>query len=198
MNTNDKTLADVQPGGRVRLGDGLPPLPKMQRFTNLYGETYAYTAEQMRDYARAALSAQPSPGGQDAPERCAECRHTTFEVHPDGHICVHCKLIVAARQPVGEPVAYTSEAQLNAVRVSGDGIMSQRNAKWRIPLYTAPPAQAVDLGQFRTKVAELLRSEFDLEVADPEDHRHDDGSGEADRIAGKIVALLDSQAVGNG
>ncbi|WP_414608253.1 hypothetical protein [Stenotrophomonas pavanii] len=105
---------------------------------------------------------------------------------------------LAARQPVGEPVAYTSEAQLNAVRVSGDGIMSQRNAKWRIPLYTAPPAQAVDLGQFRTKVAELLRSEFDLEVADPEDHRHDDGSGEADRIAGKIVALLDSQAVGNG
>lgn len=51
---------------------------------------------------------------------------------------------LAARQPVGEPVAYTSEAQLNAVWVSGDGIMSQRNAKWRIPLYTAPPAQAVD------------------------------------------------------
>nr|WP_313227313.1 hypothetical protein [Stenotrophomonas pavanii] len=64
MTTDNKNLADVQPGGRVRLGDGLPPLPKMQRFTNLYGETYAYTAEQMRDYARAALSAQPSPGGQ--------------------------------------------------------------------------------------------------------------------------------------
>ncbi|MFD0132278.1 hypothetical protein ACFVHT_25555, partial [Bacillus subtilis] len=59
-----RTLADAQPGGRVRLGDGLPPLPKMQRFTNLYGETYAYSAEQMWDYARAALSAQPSPGGQ--------------------------------------------------------------------------------------------------------------------------------------
>lgn len=57
-------------------------------------------------------------------------------------------------------------------------------------------AHAVDLGQFRTQVAELLRREFDLEVADPEDQRHDDGSGEADRIAGKIAALIDSQAVG--
>lgn len=59
-------------------------------------------------------------------------------------------------------------------------------------------AQAVGSGQFRAQVADLLRSEFDLEIADPEDHRHDDGSGEADRIAGKIIALLDSQAVGNG
>ncbi|MBN4995139.1 hypothetical protein JY438_05105 [Stenotrophomonas maltophilia] len=66
MSNDIKTLENVQPGGRVRLGDALPPLPKMQRFTNLYGETYAYSAEQMRDYARAALSAQPSPGGQDA------------------------------------------------------------------------------------------------------------------------------------
>ncbi len=62
----------------------------------------------------------------------------------------------------------------------------------------ASPAQAVHPGQFRAKVAELLRSEFDLEAADPEDHRYDDGSGEADRIAGKIVALLDGKAVGNG
>ncbi len=59
-------------------------------------------------------------------------------------------------------------------------------------------AQAVGSGQFRAQVADLLRSEFDLEIAAPEDHRHDDGSGEADRIAGKIIALLDSQAVGNG
>lgn len=54
----------------------------------------------------------------------------------------------------------------------------------------AAPEQGVDLGQFRTQVAELLRMEFDLEVADPEDHRHDDGYGEADRIASKIAALI--------
>lgn len=49
-----------------------------------------------------------------------------------------------AMQPMGEPVAYTSETQLKAVRLCGDGIMSQRNAKWDIPLYLRP-AQAVDL-----------------------------------------------------
>lgn len=64
--SNDKTLATVKHGGCVQLEDGLPPLPIRQRFTTLHGETYAYSAEQMQDYARAALSAQPSPGGQDA------------------------------------------------------------------------------------------------------------------------------------
>ncbi|HGM5918318.1 TPA: hypothetical protein ACKP5X_000581 [Stenotrophomonas maltophilia] len=68
------TLADAQPGGRVRLGDALPPLPPMGyevRGTGMgphdvYYTPAAYTAEQMQDYARAALSAQPSPGGQGA------------------------------------------------------------------------------------------------------------------------------------
>ncbi|VTQ69701.1 Uncharacterised protein [Stenotrophomonas maltophilia] len=64
-----------------------------------------------------------------------------------------------------------------------------------VPLFRSP-AQAVDLGQFRAQVAALLRREFDLEVADPGDHRHDDGAEEADRIAGSIAALIDSQAVG--
>lgn len=69
-------------------------------------------------------------------------------------------------------------------------------------VYAAPPAQGIDLGQFRTQVAELLRMEFDLEVADPEDHRHDDGASEAERIASKIAALIDQRdaapGVGNG
>ncbi|HEL5026712.1 TPA: hypothetical protein UOA81_001903 [Stenotrophomonas maltophilia] len=113
------TLADVQPGGRVRLGDSLPPLPKMQRFTNLYGETYAYSAEQMRDYARAALSAQPSPGGQGDAFHCGRCKgrgYVDVDVDVDesgssiGNIeaCPHCTL--AARQPVGQepvPLGYT-------------------------------------------------------------------------------------------
>ncbi len=32
MSNDNKTLADAQPGGRVRLGDQLPPLP----YPNLY------------------------------------------------------------------------------------------------------------------------------------------------------------------
>lgn len=88
MSNDDKTLADVQPGGRVRLGDSLPPLPRMHRFTNLYGETYAYSAEQMWDYAHAALSAQPSPGGQGLdPGRVAVefIAAANFDV-PDGYV----------------------------------------------------------------------------------------------------------------
>ncbi|PJL51453.1 hypothetical protein B9Y74_05510 [Stenotrophomonas maltophilia] len=53
----------------------LPPLPEevdsvrcMIRGEKGFAEPcdYYFTAKQMRDYARAALSAQPSPGGQDA------------------------------------------------------------------------------------------------------------------------------------
>lgn len=120
-----------------------------------------YLPSKLMDEVSVALSAQPSPGGQAAPfpwenfpayliDKCEGdtiseegLQQALAAMAKDERYCV------AARQPVGEPVAYTSEAQLNAVRVSGDGIMSQRNAKWRIPLYTAPPAQAVDLGRFR-------------------------------------------------
>ncbi|WP_414490759.1 hypothetical protein [Stenotrophomonas maltophilia] len=61
------TLADVQPGGRVRLGDALPSLPPMgyeERGTGMgahdvYYAPVAYTAKQMREYAFAALDARP-------------------------------------------------------------------------------------------------------------------------------------------
>lgn len=107
-----------------------------------------------------ALDAQPSPGDQgDARaqfETWATSRGWSIKRQPGG-LQRYCscdtermweafQAALAARQPVGEPLAYTSETQLKALRVCGDGIMSQRNAKWSIPLYTAPPAQAVDLG----------------------------------------------------
>ncbi|QDY48754.1 hypothetical protein [Stenotrophomonas maltophilia] len=102
----------------------------------------------------------------------------------------------ATRQPVGEPVRTVKADDAPFGLTTAEKVAWARGANYAIKEYVAPPAQAVDLGQFRAKVAELLRREFDLEVADPEDHRHDDGSGEADRIAGKIVDLLDSQVVG--
>ncbi|HBP02423.1 MAG TPA: hypothetical protein DD677_04470 [Stenotrophomonas sp.] len=65
MSNDIKTLADAQPGGRVRLGDQLPPLPYPNYPVSKTGlQNNAYTASQMWDYARGALSAQPSPGGQ--------------------------------------------------------------------------------------------------------------------------------------
>lgn len=104
--------------------------------------------------------------------------------------------------PVGQPLRFALGMGQHDRMTDHQIAEAKRFAAWANAttedFHHRAPAQAVDLGQFRTKVAELLRSEFDLEVADPEDHRHDDGSGEADRIAGKIIALLDSRAVGNG
>lgn len=67
----------------------------------------------------------------------------------------------------------------------------------RLIFLSEHPAPPVGLEQFRTQVADVVRGEFDLEVANPEDRLRDDARGEADRIAGMIVALFDSgKAVG--
>ncbi|WP_414488060.1 hypothetical protein [Stenotrophomonas maltophilia] len=126
MNTDNKTLADAQPGGRVRLGDGLPPLPKAGYVTggDFGHEAHnAFTPEQMREYALAALSAQPSPGGQGDARALiqrydaagAKFRESLMDDHYSDAQRVEFRralseaqdeLIAAltARQPVGEPV----------------------------------------------------------------------------------------------
>lgn len=75
--STDKTLADVQPGGRVRLGDGLRPCPFCghsdfdQWPCEYIDASGANVVRCARCHAAApmkvwhALSAQPSPGGQD-------------------------------------------------------------------------------------------------------------------------------------
>lgn len=70
MTTDNKTLADVQPGGMVRLGDqALPPEGYAGAWIrSAYGQPSSFTYWNMEvAYAagwQAALSAQPSPGGQ--------------------------------------------------------------------------------------------------------------------------------------
>lgn len=66
--STDKTLADVQPGGRVRLGDQALRVFSAGRWT-YDGTGQAFSHEEMDAaafvvYRDAALSAQPSPGGQ--------------------------------------------------------------------------------------------------------------------------------------
>ncbi|WP_447899256.1 hypothetical protein [Stenotrophomonas maltophilia] len=61
-----------------------------------------------------------------------------------------------------------------------------------VPLYAAPPAQAVDLGQFRQSVI-VARSYYADWAGDLNDPTHKDVA-ECDRL----LALIDSQAVGNG
>lgn len=60
--SNEKTLATVKHGGCVQLGDWLPPLPCTDYNAYSDGTEPLFNAQQMRDYARTALSAQPSPG----------------------------------------------------------------------------------------------------------------------------------------
>ncbi|MCO7500576.1 hypothetical protein NJG17_11755 [Stenotrophomonas maltophilia] len=73
---------------------------------DVYYTPAAYTAEQMRDYARAALSAQPSPGGQDALDCIGRIEEAIeFRVPHDIYAAVHgelaeLKAVLAARQPV--------------------------------------------------------------------------------------------------
>lgn len=206
--STDKTLADVQPGGRVRLEEHRGELDPTRIAETVGAREYgvppyryfAFTTDQLAAFA-AALSAkpspatckeglqvQPSPDGQGAPERCAECRHTTFEVHPDGHICVHCKLIVAARQPVGEPVAWmdpdgsrvlTAKAKANA-----SGAYKSATSGYTVPLVPLP-AQAVDLGQFRD-LAEFALSNAKLHNC----------WEKREALARDLLALIDGQAVG--
>lgn len=285
--STDKTLADVQPGGRVRLGDRPKDGEVLVKVLGLTGSGKSAIAGEIeilckalglevewvngdeekrlthaewigalemykpkvviaeQNIPRAALSAQPSPGDQDALDCIGRIEEVIeFRVPHDIYAAVHgelaeLKAALAARQPVGlipagfvlvpekfgipaevwEGVEFVlggpgtgeGEAYLDSTAWVGDLIQDDGSAVYGLHLscdecpeegsvtlaeFAAPPAQAVDLGQFRAQVAELLRREFDLEVADPEDHRHDEGSGEADRISGKIVALLDSQAVG--
>lgn len=66
-NTIPASLATAKPGGCVQLGDGLPPLPEAWYRPNSPNAPIGqilFSEDQMREYARAALSAQPSPGGQ--------------------------------------------------------------------------------------------------------------------------------------
>ncbi|WP_329767950.1 hypothetical protein [Stenotrophomonas muris] len=119
MSNDYKTLADVQPGGRVRLGDA--PWPEIDA---ILADAYSAGAEGLpfEGIARraavrkavAALSAQPSPGGQgdarllaDVDERVATAKALGYEDDIGVGIgllqCVRSAL--AARQPVGEPVS---------------------------------------------------------------------------------------------
>lgn len=147
--STDKTLADVQPGGRVRLGDQLPPLPPLPYPNYPVSKTglqnNAYTASQMTDYARAALSAQPSPGGQgDAlvalvskwrNEASAyddqQAKETGYDVdwtydakaRALDRAAAELKAALAARQPVGEH----DQEYLESLDRALEGVIDQRD-----------------------------------------------------------------------
>lgn len=269
--STDKTLADVQPGGRVRLGDqrsdlvpGIVRCAKCQfqlvrSNLNMYDgtvtagdsktepcpngcgplwpvtwETWAregWAEAERLHLENAALSAQPSPGGQGGlnyermfVDACAALAEVSRELGCDPEqggaepilaAIAELREALAARQPVGEPATY----QVRPRRFpAGEGWreVSKRQfddrsdfpgyseAEWeRRALYAAPPAQAVDLGQFRGPIAAWSKhcahsikgyeSYQDSDLPDWMVERR-----QQVRKCGELLALIDSQAVGNG
>ena len=199
MTTDKKTLADVQPGGRVRLTTVL-----YDRAHDLLGDAYnAGThgigySQQAMELHDAIIPTQPSPAGQDALAEAA--RRVISDIdsgdfHGEISEATYAALeaALAARQPVGEPVAYLDLGAGGYLDVGTDlsdeelaALPKGRHMLGIIGTHGVDgykPAQAVDLEQFRPAVRAL-----GLYAEEPEDVDE----------AKRLMALIDSQAVGNG
>lgn len=179
--SNDKTLATAKHGGCVQLGDGLLPCPfcgsPAERIDfgpgagdNEGGSCVACTRCQasgpvefgykenfISNWNRRALSAQPSPGGQDAREQFsdwwADQSTAIGEMLPYEIARLGWQAALAARQPVGEPVANpihqlrkADGSWVDQDKHSYDYNVAQGHRADLRVVYAAPPAQAVDLG----------------------------------------------------
>ncbi|WP_447900700.1 hypothetical protein [Stenotrophomonas sepilia] len=173
MSNDNKTLANVRPGGRVRLAtvpfDRAHDLLGDAYNAGTHGIGYSQQAMELHD---AIIPAQPSPGGQGDAVHCGKCKgrgYVDVDVDVDesgssiGNIesCPHCAL--AARQPVGEPVAFMVRWKTEG----GFGLEWPKNMQYFhdradeyeiVPLQrAAPPAQALDLGPSQSVLAEVAQ-----------------------------------------
>lgn len=284
--SNDKTtLADVQPGGRVRLGDQLRSelldqaerLERMAAQDRETGESIEQALEAGEEYtpddapdvaaglqhdanrseeiaallrkAAAALSAQPSPGGQG--DVLAAAAQAVIEAHDGADFITDAQVeslraALAARQRVGEPITVEAvaeifnhpeyglsinwllengigELQVGDVLLVSDRAITDEDGSGEV--YTAPPAQAVDLAPdhrgmrvscsgLLSQVRGGLKSNPELAEMVRQLHGHLNELGKrwyaGDRKVvdeflqlyvieyGARRALIDSQAVGNG
>ncbi|WP_165710897.1 hypothetical protein [Stenotrophomonas maltophilia] len=235
--STDKTLADVQPGGRVRLGDQASAQGCDELRMRTDGERAAYL-EGVAEGRRAVLSAQPSPGGQEVletVEELAELNRTCAALDPDYkgptdaavqavitalaarqpvvvdlpeslHDHVEALREVAARQPVGEPVAYLDLGAGGYMDLGTDlsdeelaALPKGRHMLGIIGTYGVDgykPAQAVDLGQFR-EVVSAMNTRLQSVIGDnmmPWSER--DKASKEQAALYPLLALIDSQAVG--
>ncbi|VTQ79880.1 Uncharacterised protein [Stenotrophomonas maltophilia] len=253
MSNDIKTLENVQPGGRVRLGDapwpeidailadaysagaeGLPfegiarraavraavaalsaqPSPggqgdsRSEKAETVLRQYLTYLRSSPRqglrprwcdvyealEVAIEALSAQPSPGGQDALAEAA--RRVISDVDSGDYggtisMATYDALVsaLAARQPVGEPVGVVTRGTKRAYIAWDDEDSIPDGAR----VYLAPPAQAVDLGRIRSTVQALLNW-----IDDWAETPEESGIDAIEIEAAAVLALIDSQGVGNG
>lgn len=165
--STDQTLADVQPGGRVGLGN---VRDRVMGECEQWFDTSDVDMEAATDSIIAA--AQNSLGGQgDAlkalDDMAAFCSDDTATV--DRHVAV-IRAALAARQPVGEPVCPECTTPL-LYECPGCSKMN----------YPEPP-QAVDLGAVR----DIARKAFSVALP----------GSDVDAELKKLLAVIDGKAVG--
>lgn len=242
MSNDNKTLADVQPGGRVRLGEQAAPSKDGWNVLARIDTAIGYPTTALDDLdscpdrrpgimvteamavLRETLSAQPSPGGQDTVVsddmvqalKAALARaqlpgkNRTYFLK-DSELPSILREVLAARQPVGEPVGYATFRdgrfgswlfQTRAMAESHDSTAvagGPANSEI-VPLFRSP-AQAVDLAALKAlyhAYVRLLESGRDRIIdlggtCDPVDVME---VNDVDLQAARHV--IDSQAVGNG
>ncbi|MDJ1623592.1 hypothetical protein [Stenotrophomonas sepilia] len=238
MSNDNKTLADVQPGGRVRLGDEAERArfeawahAQSYRGGNImadrdavHPDVYADPIAQLTWKSwQAALSAQPSTGGQDALHGAA--RRVISDIDSGDYggtisMATYDALVaaLAARQPVSETDAYQQgfrDGQDRTCTVAARQPVGEDHLReaiatvcegWTLPADArkilekamweyVPPAQAVDLGQFRLPVQDWLD---DAQASMEAQGDYDGVFGYAIEEGTRLLALIDSQAVGNG
>ncbi|PJL71671.1 hypothetical protein B9Y75_06815 [Stenotrophomonas maltophilia] len=229
MTTDNKTLADAQPGGMVRLGDHdeKPPqeLPELI-VTRGDGIPLPDQAAGIEEFKRQCLrrieaeyphlSAQPSPGGQDALELLEAYDQAVEDLsveRSDGwnednrrpqleadvaELRAELIAALAARQPVGqEPAFFVNRWEMEHGTASG--LVAMRTGKhlgirdfFTVPLYAAPPAQAVDLGGLREILESWKNSDY------PFSYEGQCAQRALDACIADLKGWLDSQAVGDG
>ncbi len=243
--STDKTLADVQPGGRVRLGDQaerarfeawareLLPCPfcgnsaefvpykdngltlkcksmgciQRNQRTLRYGIDWLRTS-MAEHWNTRALSAQPSPGGQGDTLELLEAYDQAVEdlsaERSDGwnednrrpqleadvaELRAELVAALAARQPVGEPVAWmTHHDEPMLFPTAAEAAAYCEDDEQPAPLFRSP-AQTVDLGD----VIEQIAQQWDGCSYDAVGETID--VGQAIRAAGKRLAPIDGKAV---
>ncbi|WP_240796961.1 hypothetical protein [Stenotrophomonas maltophilia] len=178
VRSQSRTLANVQPGGMVRLGNQaerarFEAWAQAQSYRGgnimadrdaVHPDVYADPIAQLTWKSwQTALSAQPSPDGQE--DVLPALPYPNYPVSKTGlqnnaytasQMQNYARAALAARQPVGEPVGTVHSGKY----ASG---MPWCEVEWHIPqpagtkLYAAPIAQAVDLSPSQSVLAEVAQ-----------------------------------------
>ena len=144
----------------------------------------------------AALSAQPSPGGQDVLfiEELAELRRLVPSVNQK-HALDAAIAALAARQPVGEPVAWmTHHDEPMLFPTAAEAAAYCEDDEQPVPLFRSP-AQAVDLGAMPDGWR-LSKKATCYQLSHGNDIIGNLVGSDAEENAAIIARVLDSQAVG--